>query len=141
METPHPSGKIVRFGVFEVDLETGELRRQGLRIRLAEQPFLVLAYLLERRGKLVTRDELHQRLWPADTFVDFDHGLNAAIHKLREALADSAANPRFVETVPRRGYRFIAPVETSPAGSSAEPSAGELIDWELFWRGFLGDRE
>jgi DNA-binding winged helix-turn-helix (wHTH) protein/Tfp pilus assembly protein PilF len=101
---------IVRFGIFEADLASGELRKQGVLIRLREQSFRVLANLLERPGNIVTRDELRARLWPADTFVDFDNGLNAAVNGLRKALADSAESPRFVETLPRRGYRFIAPV-------------------------------
>ena len=101
-----------RFGVYEADLKSGELRKHGSKIRLQEQPFQVLAALLERHGEVVTRDELQRRLWPADTFVDFDHGLNAAIARLREALCDSAASPRYVETLPRRGYRFLTAVET-----------------------------
>jgi TolB-like protein len=105
------SPKVVRFGTFEVDLRAGELRKHGLRIRLQEQPFQVLAALLERPSEIVTREELRKKLWPADTFVDFDHGLNKAINKIREALSDSAENPRFVETVARRGYRFLVPVE------------------------------
>jgi DNA-binding winged helix-turn-helix (wHTH) protein len=100
----------LRFGIFEADLRTGELRKRGARIRLQEQPFQVLAVLLTKPGELVTRDELRSRLWTADTFVDFEHGLNKAINKIREALGDSAESPRFVETVPRRGYRFIADV-------------------------------
>jgi len=100
----------LRFGVFEVDLRAGELRKHGLRVRLQEQPFQVLAMLLEYPGELVTREDLQKRLWPADTFVDFDHGLNKAINKIREALGDSAESPRFVETVSRRGYRFLAEV-------------------------------
>jgi TolB-like protein/DNA-binding winged helix-turn-helix (wHTH) protein/Flp pilus assembly protein TadD len=103
----------LRFGVFEMDLRAGELRKHGLRIRLQEQPFQVLAMLVEHPGDVVTRDELQKKLWPADTFVDFDHGLNKAINKLREALGDSAENPRFVETVARRGYRFLAEVKTA----------------------------
>jgi len=104
----------------EVDLKAGELRRSGSRIRLQEQPFQVLALLLENPGQVVTREELHRRLWPADTFVDFDHGLNAAVKRLRDALGDSAENPRFVETLARRGYRFVAPVgETSKETRSA----------------------
>ena len=99
-----------RFGVFELDLRAGELRRQGSKIKLQEQPFQLLAQLLEKPGEVVTREELRNRLWPADTFVDFDHSLNAAIRRLRDALGDSAENPRFVETVARRGYRFLAPV-------------------------------
>jgi DNA-binding winged helix-turn-helix (wHTH) protein/Tol biopolymer transport system component len=107
-----------RFGLFEVDLRAGELWRQGIRIKLQEQPFQILAHLLESPGEVVTREELRQRLWPADTFVDFDHSLNAAIRRLRDALGDSAENPRFVETVARRGYRFLAPVSIDSAASS-----------------------
>jgi cholera toxin transcriptional activator len=110
------SGKIVRFGTFEVDLVSGELRKNGTRIRLQEQPFQVLAMLLERPGEMVTREDLRSQLWPGDTFVDFDHGLNTAVNKLREALSDAAANPRFVQTVARRGYRFIAPVQDDGKG-------------------------
>src|SRR5215469_318826 len=98
---------VIRFGIFEVDLRAGELRRNGSRVKLQEQPFQILVALLDRHGEVVTRDELQKKLWPADTFVDFDHSLNAAIRRLREALGDSAENPRFVETVARRGYRFI----------------------------------
>jgi len=93
-----------RFGPFEVDLHTHELWKFGTRIRLVGQPFEILAVLLSRPGELVTREELRTRLWPADTFVDFNHGLNAAVNKLREALSDSAENPRYIETLPRRGY-------------------------------------
>jgi TolB-like protein/DNA-binding winged helix-turn-helix (wHTH) protein/Tfp pilus assembly protein PilF len=101
---------ILRFGVFEVDVRSGELRKQGVRIKLQEQPFHVLAVLLQRPGEVVTREELRSQNWPADTFVDFDNSLNTAINKLREALGDSADNPRFIETLPRRGYRFLASV-------------------------------
>ena len=111
----------LRFGVFELDLRAGELRKHGLRIRLQEQPFQVLALLLESPGEVVTREELQKKLWPADTFVDFDHGLNKAINKLREALGDSAESPRFVETVARRGYRFLAEVKTAEATLVREP--------------------
>jgi Tol biopolymer transport system component/DNA-binding winged helix-turn-helix (wHTH) protein len=99
---------VVRFDVFEVDLRAGELRKQGRRVKLQEQPFRVLSLLLERSGQIVTRDELRRNLWPADTFVDFDHGLNSAVARLREALSDSADKPRFIETVAKRGYRFVA---------------------------------
>ncbi len=110
MQAPtHP--RRVRFGAFEADLRSGELRKHGIRIKLQDQPFQVLAMLLKHPGEMVPREELRLRLWPADTFVDFDAGLNNAIKRLREALGDSAENPRFVETVPRHGYRFIAPVE------------------------------
>ncbi len=105
----------MRFGVFEVDLAAGELRKNGTRIRLQEQPFQILVYLLDRAGEVVTREELRQKLWPADTFVDFDHSLNTAVNKLREALGDSASSPRYVETLARRGYRFLAPVERAEA--------------------------
>src|SRR5436309_16137752 len=101
---------VIRFGVFEVDLPAGRIRRNGLRVHLQDQPFRVLAMLLERPGEVVTREDLRARLWPSDTFVDFDHGLNAAVKRLRDALGDSAENPRFVETVARRGYRFVGPV-------------------------------
>lgn len=107
------SSRIARFGVFELDLAAGELRKNGTKLRLQEQPFQVLALLLERPGDVVTREELRQKLWPADTFVDFDHSLNTAVNKLRETLGDSASSPRFIETLARRGYRFIAPVQSS----------------------------
>jgi cholera toxin transcriptional activator len=109
--SPHNANGIFRFGTYEADSSSGELRKSGLRLRVQEQPFQVLLALLERPGEMVTREELRQKLWPADTFVDFDHGLNTVINKLREALSDSAANPRFIETLARRGYRFMAPVE------------------------------
>jgi TolB-like protein/DNA-binding winged helix-turn-helix (wHTH) protein/Tfp pilus assembly protein PilF len=116
------SPRRVRFGLFEADLAAGELRRQGTKVRLSAQPFEVLAMLLARPGDVVTREDLRQRLWPADTYVDFDHGLNAAVNKLREALGDSAEAPRYVETLPRRGYRFIAPVNGDVAvAASVEP--------------------
>jgi len=105
----------VRFGIFEANFRSGELRRNGIRIRLQDQPLQILNLLLERPGEVVTREELQARLWPADTFVDFDHSLNTAIKRLRDALGDSAENPRFVETLARRGYRFIAPVHNGPA--------------------------
>ena len=100
-----------RFGLFEADTATGELRRQGIRIKINAQPFQVLCLLLERPGELLTRDEIARDLWPDGTFVDYEHGVNSAINRIREALGDSAANPRFVETLARRGYRFVAPVE------------------------------
>jgi DNA-binding winged helix-turn-helix (wHTH) protein/tetratricopeptide (TPR) repeat protein len=107
-------GGVVTFGVFELDRRNRQLRREGRPLRLQEQPFQVLALLLERPGDLVSRSDIRTRLWPADTFVDFDNSLNAAVNRVREALGDSADNPRFIETVPRRGYRFIAPVAASP---------------------------
>ncbi len=114
-------GSIIQFGIFAADLLAGELRRSGSKVRLQDQPFQVLTLLLERPGQLVTREELHARLWPADTFVDFDHGLNAAIKRLRDALGDSAENPRFVETLARRGYRFLVPVNRVPQQSISGP--------------------
>src|SRR5437762_9404242 len=115
MSAPTQSRGIVRFGIFEMDAGSGELRRQGTRIKLQEQPFQVLALLLERPGEVVSRDELRQRLWPADTFVDFGDGLNTAIKKVRDALGDSAESPQFIETLPKHGYRFIASVEPNGA--------------------------
>jgi DNA-binding winged helix-turn-helix (wHTH) protein len=120
--------RIIRMGVFELDLHSGELRRNGLKIKLQEQPFQILAFLLQHPGEVVTREELRRRLWPADTFVDFEHSLNAAIKRLRDALGDDADNPRFVETVPRRGYRLVAdagvPGSGQPAGAKHRPTAG-----------------
>lgn len=145
MALPVASTRIVRFGVFEVDLKACELRKHGFRIKLAEQPFQVLAFLLERPGEIVTREELRDRLWPGDTFVDFDHGLNNAVMRVREVLLDSSEHPRYVETVPRRGYRFVAPVEetsvpppvpatlelegssTSPASSASTPALAHAV--------------
>jgi TolB-like protein/DNA-binding winged helix-turn-helix (wHTH) protein/Tfp pilus assembly protein PilF len=126
MGTPAASVRIVRFGAFEADLKASELRKNGMRIKLPEQPFQVLAILLEKPGEIVTRDEFRNRLWQSDTFVDFDHGLNNAVMRLREVLSDSSENPRFVETIPRRGYRFIAHVDESffmPSHGVQEPTA------------------
>ena len=111
MAVPQNNSRVARFGVFELDLSAGELRKSGVKLRLRGQPFQVLALLLERAGEVVTREELQQKLWPSDTFVDFDHSLNTAINKVREVLGDSASSPRYVETLARRGYRFIAPVQ------------------------------
>ncbi len=111
VQTPTSASQVVRFGVFEVDLQAAELRKNGVKVKLQEQPFQILNLLLERPGKVVTREKIQHKLWPADTFVDFEHSLNAAVKRLREALGDSAETPRFVETIPRRGYRFIYPVE------------------------------
>jgi eukaryotic-like serine/threonine-protein kinase len=115
--------RVLRFGTFEVDVRAGELRKQGVRIKLQEQPFQVLTVLLQRPGEVVTREELRSQNWPADTFVDFDNSLNTAINKLRDALGDSADSPRFIETLPRRGYRFIAPV-TGVDGTTRGTAAG-----------------
>ena len=110
MSQPSAPRRVIRFGTFEADLAARELRKGGVKLRLQGQPFQVLSVLLENPDGLVTREELRQELWPANTFVDFDNGLNTAINKIREALGDSAESPRFIETLPRRGYRFIAPV-------------------------------
>ncbi len=119
------NARVARFGLFELDLSAGELRKGGVKLRLQGQPFQVLALLLERAGDVVTREELQQKLWPSDTFVDFDHSLNTAINKVREALGDSASSPRYVETLARRGYRFIAPVQAPDrAAAPAEATSG-----------------
>ena len=106
-----PQQRLFRFGIFEADRRTGELRKQGRRLSLQGQPFEILIMLLERPGELVTRSEIRERLWADGTFVDFDHSLNTAVNKIRDALGDSAGNPRFIETLARRGYRFVAPVK------------------------------
>src|SRR6201981_1413912 len=138
------SPAILRFGVFEVDVRAGELRKQATRIKLQDQPFHVLTVLLERPGEVVTREELRNQNWPPDTFVDFDNSLNTAINKLREALGDSADNPRFIETLPRRGYRFLAPVSSGDRKVAARTRAWKivvavlavaaLVAGGLFWR-------
>jgi cholera toxin transcriptional activator len=120
------SSGIARFGGFELDLAAGELRKNGTKLRLQDQPFQVLALLLGRVGDVVTREELRQKLWPADTFVDFDHSLNTAVNKLRETLGDSASNPRYIETLARRGYRFIAPVQ-NVVGTAERSSAAPTV--------------
>ena len=112
--------RILRFGSFEANVQAGELRKRGLKVRLQDQPFQILVMLLERPGELVTRQEIHRKLWPADTFVGFDHGLNNAVNRLREALGDSAETPRFIETLPRKGYRFIALVSGDGQLAEAE---------------------
>src|SRR5579862_2884264 len=140
---------LLRFAEFEVDLRAGQLRKQGTKIRLQEQPFRVLTALLESSGEVVTRDELRSRLWAADTFVDFDHRLAAAVSKLRDALGDAAESPTFIETVGRRGYRFLRPLEPSPVPESAataapsepdlpSPSAGSSRWRPALRRGALG---
>jgi TolB-like protein/DNA-binding winged helix-turn-helix (wHTH) protein/Tfp pilus assembly protein PilF len=116
--------RLLRFGVFEVDLRTAELRKQGLKVKLHGQPFQILAMLLERPGEPVTREEIREKLWPEDTFVDFEHSINAAVKRLREALGDDTERPRYIETLPRRGYRFIGPVEAAaPVPSPVVPGA------------------
>jgi len=111
MESDPNQKRLAQFGPYQADLRTGELRKHGIRLRLQEQPFQVLSMLLLNPGELVTREQLQKRLWPSDTFVDFDHGLNTAINKLREVLSDSSATPKYIETLPRRGYRFVANVD------------------------------
>ncbi|MGB0049235.1 MAG: winged helix-turn-helix domain-containing protein, partial [Terriglobales bacterium] len=127
MSPSNQDARLLRFGVFEVDLAAGELRKNGGRVRLQEQPFQVLSALLQNAGQVVTREQLRAEIWPADTFVDFDHSLNTAINKIRDSLGDSASSPRFVETLARRGYRFIAPVDrvsVTTAGPATAPEKG-----------------
>lgn len=119
--TALPPARRYRFGVFEADASTGELRRQGVRVKLNAQPFQVLCLLLERPGELLTRDEICKLLWPDGTFVDYEHGVNSAVNRIREALGDTAGSPRFVETLARRGYRFVAPVERIAPGETSSP--------------------
>ncbi len=137
MSTPQasPAGRVLRFGVFEVDVAAAELRKSGARIRLQEQPFQILILLLERPGEVVSREDLRQKLWPADTFVDFDHSLNTAVNKLREALGDSASRPRYVETLARRGYRFLAPVEAAEPAAAVATAVHPELDLPLPHRG------
>src|SRR5215469_15068166 len=118
--TPPLQG-IIRVGNFEVDVRAGELRRAGVKVKLSGQPFDVLVALLEKPGQIVTREELHDKLWSQDTFVDFEQGLNKAINRVRDTLGDDADNPRFIATLPRRGYKFIAPVEALPKANGCEP--------------------
>lgn len=117
-----PHNRLVRFGVFEADPRTRELRKQGRRVPLQGQPFDILTMLLERPGQLVSRTEIRERLWPEGTFVDFDHSLNTAVNKIRDVLGDSAASPRFIETLARRGYRFIAPVQVAGEDAGSKPA-------------------
>jgi TolB-like protein/DNA-binding winged helix-turn-helix (wHTH) protein len=139
MDPPASSGRRVRTGLFEIDLGCSEIYKEGRRVPLQEQPFRVLALLVERPGEVVTREELQSQLWPADTYVGFDESLNTAIRKLRIALGDSPENPRFIETIPRRGYRFVAPVQEAVVGTSrafgtAEPS-GPAVEMQMGGRG------
>jgi Tol biopolymer transport system component/DNA-binding winged helix-turn-helix (wHTH) protein len=120
MPAPPQAPHILQFGIYEIDVRTGELRKSGVKLKLQEQPFQVLCMLVEHPGEIVMREELRNRLWPADTFVDFDRGLNAAVKRLRDALGDSADSPVFIETLARRGYRFIAPVNGSSPSSGTE---------------------
>ena len=127
MSGPAVNPKSLQFGLFELDLETRELRKSGVRIKLQDQPFQILAMLLERSGEIVTREELQKRLWPEDTFVDFDLSLNSAVKKLRQALSDDSENPRFIETLYRRGYRFIGPLNVTAPPSAPPLGPAEAI--------------
>jgi len=118
MEAPNPLTGIVHFGVFQLDLKGRELLKAGVKVKLQDQPFRVLALLVDRAGQVVTREEFRQKVWPTDVYVGFDQGLNNAIKKVRDALGDSADSPRFIETVDRHGYRFVAPISAAPAGPS-----------------------
>src|SRR5262245_56635910 len=120
-----------RFGLFEIDRRTGELRKQGTRLRLRGRPIDILLILMASPGQVVSREELRTKLWPADTFVDFDHGLHSAVNRLREAVNDSADNPRFIETLPRKGYRFIAPVTRIAAAPIAHVVGPPPADIEI----------
>ena len=125
-----PPPRILRFAILELDLQARELRKNGLKLKLQGQPLEILAMLLERPGEVVSRDQLRERLWPTDTFVDFDHGVNTAINRLREALGDSSNNLRFIETLPRRDYRFLASVESAKE-SVATPHQRKKLVWIL----------
>jgi DNA-binding winged helix-turn-helix (wHTH) protein len=132
MPTPASTSKIVQFGVFELDLQRAELRKQGVKVKLQEQPLKVLRVLLEKPGQIVSRDELRQWVWSANTFVEFDQGLYSAMARLRDVLGDSSDSPRFIETVARRGYRFIAPVSPREApipGETTKPTKGDRQDF------------
>ena len=132
-----------RFGGFEADAATGELRRQGVRVRLHAQPFQVLLMLVERQGEVVTREEISKELWPEGTFVDYEHGVNSAVNRVREALGDKANSPRFVETLARKGYRFVAPVErigADDAGVGLSAPADAVAE-RKFWEGMLAAPE
>ena len=125
MREPLEGMRLVRFEAFEVNLTTGEVRKHGIRLRVQDQPFQVLVMLLARPGKLVTRDEIREKLWPSGTFVDFDNGLNTAISRLRETLGDSAEDPRYIETLARRGYRWMAPVEWMASNPTFRPGLSQ----------------
>jgi DNA-binding winged helix-turn-helix (wHTH) protein len=144
MPTPAPSPNAIKFDEFEVDLRALELYRKGRRIKLQIQPFQILALLLERPGEVVTREELQKRLWPADTFVDFDHSLNTAVKKLRQALGDDIKKPRFVETLPKRGYRFLGtvkqPAKAAQTAVLAGPATGVAVTTgKSAWVGRVAD--
>src|SRR5215469_6966449 len=146
MYRPGQPTQQVRFGEFQLDLQTAELQNNDHKVMLQDQPFQVLTILLEQPGRLVTRTELKNRLWPSDTFVDFDHGLNKAVNRLREALGDSAESPTFIETLPRKGYRFISPVSVPTHSAVAQsPLPSVVKNWNrgivvliLFAAGTIG---
>jgi len=124
--------RIIRFASFELDEGAGELRREGMKIRLQEQPFQILTTLLDNAGKIVSREELREKIWPSNTFVDFDHGINNAIKRLREALGDTAETPRFIETIPRRGYRFVGAIQTAQVSAQPNGSIDSIAVFPLF---------
>src|SRR5215471_10721742 len=128
MGNPSPASRVYRFGTFELDARTGELFRDGQRTQLHDQPLQVLLVLLEQPGELITREELTSKLWPSGTFVDFNHGLNKAVNKLRDALKDSAEHPQFIETLPRKGYRFIAKVEPLKVTEEKAYTAPQVLE-------------
>jgi DNA-binding winged helix-turn-helix (wHTH) protein len=130
-----------RFGAFEADAATGELRRQGVKVRIHAQPFQVLMMLVERQGEVVTREEISRELWPDGTFVDYEHGVNSAVNRVREALGDKANSPRFVETLARKGYRFVAPVERIGSDELDGEGSTEQAVERRFWEGALATPE
>ena len=143
MSHPASPESVFRFGVFELDSRTGELRKAGVRLKVPEQSIQVLATLLERPGELVTREELRTKLWPDDTVVEFDHSINSAVKRLRQALGDTADTPRFIETLPRRGYRFVFPLdraeEARPVRQTRSKAYGSrLLSWCSVWAGLVG---
>src|ERR1700689_3413326 len=127
--SPSPRPKRIAFENFEVDMRSGEIRKHGIRIRLQAQPFQLLALLLVNAGEVVSREEICRDLWPADTFVDFDHSLAAAVNKIREALGDAADNPKYIETIPKRGYRFIATIRPEPPVVMPVPDVQESLEF------------
>src|SRR6184192_4228877 len=132
MQTAIKTRGMVHFGEFELDAAAGQLYRKGAKLRLQEQPSQILQILLQRPGEVVTREELQQKIWPSDTFVDFDHGINNAIKRLREALGDTAETPQYIETLPRRGYRFVGTIQTAQVSSQPNCSIDSIAVFPLF---------
>jgi DNA-binding winged helix-turn-helix (wHTH) protein len=132
-----PKGHILRFGVFELDTEAEQLRKNGLTIRLQPQPFRLLTLLVGEAGRVVTREEIRAALWKGDTFVDFEQGVNFAVKQVREALDDEAERSVYIQTVPRRGYRFIAPVEVVGARAAGAPGTGDLRLHKALWENIV----